>query len=46
VEKNELDQITNYINNGPNPSEKILEVMDLKSALGIKVNVFNSLVQR
>jgi len=45
VEQNELDQLTHYIENGEVPIEERILPMDLKAALGTKINVFSSLVQ-
>ncbi|CAG8541343.1 10104_t:CDS:10 [Diversispora eburnea] len=40
TEKNELEQITNYLNKVPTPTEVRITPSDLKAAFGMKTNIF------
>jgi len=40
LEANELEQINNYLNKVPVPTEKRISPTDLRAAFGIKTNVF------
>jgi len=46
VEENELNQIDHYIKHGPVPLERRILPMELKMALGVKINVFRDLTQK